>query len=620
MAQEVYNDLNSLECLNTSQPIDSADLLGKVVVLLSWRDTEVISLSYLNKLKEWAAHYSQNMVVVGLYSPKFPSEKNKSEAEAMINYFDIDFPVYFDVDGVYRKIYGLKREPGVVVFDQLGRRRSIGYGNIDLKSVHDLALSLMNQGQEARLNRTTNSIMLERPLEEAQFLRYPTNLLYLESEKQFLVSDTAHHRVLLANLDGKVTKVIGTGVASDEDGDLRSCSFRYPRALCILDGIIYVADSGNHKVKAIDLASGVVRSLVGTGVLNFHQVVSHRGNRLSLASPMGLAAYSDENGPCLLISNTASRQILRYDVNKDEVISYIANGRDKFVDDIYRMASMMQPTAINTELPGFIFTLDSDFSSIRLAHKDFVKTLYGSKDENFARGSDTRKDENLLYPIDLAWDAKDNFLIVDSKAGCIRNFKIKTNQISEMKDITGEALRMPMGITRVKPGHFLVSDGLANKVYNYFSEEKCLEPISFNFSQAHEESKERVDALPKYQYLDAEIKEQRKHLNSVELVININLPDGYTLNKEAGNEVLAYEKHMTHWYLVRRSKVDPQMPSLRLKLMNVGHTEHYVVDVKLNLTRVGTDFETKECNFRLHIEKADRGGSKPVSWDVSPKG
>ena len=342
LAQEAYRDLLGLRCFNCSQELDAKDLLGKVVVVLSWRETDVLSLAYLEKLKEWARHYHMNMVVVGLYAPKFDGEKVEVFLEALIAKYELELPVFMDEQALYRKIYGLKKEPGLVVFDQLGRRRSIGFGNIDLKATHELCVSLMNQGIQAKLNRTSNTILLGRKPSKESFLKNPSRVAKW-GEQGLVISDTGHHRIVISSLDGKILNVVGSSEEGDVDGDFRNAQFRYPSAIAVFGELVFVADSGNHKIKCLDLASKTVRSVVGTGLLNFHQTVAHRGGRLSLAYPMGLSMLKEDGKEYLLISNTASRQILKYDIRKDEVHSYIGNGRDRFFDDIYKMCSLMQP-------------------------------------------------------------------------------------------------------------------------------------------------------------------------------------------------------------------------------------------------------------------------------------
>lgn len=615
LAQDVYADLISLECLNSSQTIDSADLLGKVVVLVSWRNTELISLAYLDKLKEWASHYSQNLVVIGLFGPKFESEKKISYVESLINLYEIEFPVYLDDKNVFRKIYGLKREPGLVVFDQLGRRRSIGYGNVDLKSVHDMAISLMNQGISAKLNRTTNSILLDQALKEESFFNHPSGVAFLEKQNLVLISDTGHHRLVLAKTDGRVESIIGSGLSGDEDGDLRSCSFSYPKNLCVVGDLIFVADSGNHKVKCIDLANSTVRTVVGTGLLNFHQNVNHKGSRLSLAHPTGLASYKENGRDCLLISNSGSRQVLSFDLEKEEVVSFIGNGRDKFVDDIYKMASFMQPTSINTELPGFIFILDSDQSSLRLAHNEHLKTLIGNSEGEFGSVDGGKNQARMEYPVDLAWDGKDSMFITDASSSCLRKYTIKDNNLVEV-GLQDKELSYPYGITRVSAGHLLLTDFSNHSVYSYFVDEDRYEKLNFTFTESQGETKQKIGKLPELKSSVVELTEYRQDLASVELNIELELPASYTLNIDSPNFLMAYEEYNSHWYLIRKMKVNASNLNFQIKLRNVGRTEHYVVDLRLHLCRVGVDYEAKENNFRLHIEKSKRGGAKPVAWKL----
>src|SRR5262249_19641498 len=72
------------------------------------------------------------------------------------------------------------------------------------------------------------------------------------------VSDSGHHRVLLLDAQGKLVRTVGSGLEGFSDGAADTASFRYPQGLAERDGTLFVADTGNHAVRRVDLASGRV--------------------------------------------------------------------------------------------------------------------------------------------------------------------------------------------------------------------------------------------------------------------------------------------------------------------------------------------------------------------------
>src|SRR4029077_5162113 len=51
----------------------------------------------------------------------------------------------------------------------------------------------------------------------------------------------------------------------DADGDRRTARLQHPLGVTFHGGKLYVADTYNNKIKAIDLAAGTCRTLAGTG-------------------------------------------------------------------------------------------------------------------------------------------------------------------------------------------------------------------------------------------------------------------------------------------------------------------------------------------------------------------
>lgn len=68
---------------------------------------------------------------------------------------------------------------------------------------------------------------------------------------------------------GVVSRVAGTGTAgyaAEEDGGPAvKARLNVPHAIMLRDGQIFIADIGNHRVRAVNLTTGVITTVVGTG-------------------------------------------------------------------------------------------------------------------------------------------------------------------------------------------------------------------------------------------------------------------------------------------------------------------------------------------------------------------
>ena len=98
---------------------------------------------------------------------------------------------------------------------------------------------------------------------ESQFSN-PAYLSFSNAEGDLYVSDGSNHviRRIQPGNDGQVETLSGTGVAGNADG--LSASFDNPQGIA-LDGRgnIWVADSGNHTIRRINLESGETETLAG---------------------------------------------------------------------------------------------------------------------------------------------------------------------------------------------------------------------------------------------------------------------------------------------------------------------------------------------------------------------
>ena len=102
-----------------------------------------------------------------------------------------------------------------------------------------------------------------------------------------LIADTGHHRILETGMDGVVRRVIGSGHPGLENVALDKATFNEPQGVCLSeDGLtLYVCDRQNHALRAVDLASGQVRTLAGTGAQGRDRRYNGVGKDAELNSP-----------------------------------------------------------------------------------------------------------------------------------------------------------------------------------------------------------------------------------------------------------------------------------------------------------------------------------------------
>ncbi|MGZ5446407.1 MAG: NHL domain-containing protein [Thermoanaerobaculia bacterium] len=106
--------------------------------------------------------------------------------------------------------------------------------------------------------------MVDGAAAQAAF-KSPTGIALDEAAGVLYVADRANHAIHRVTLDGEVTTIAGTGKSGDRDGPGRDASFKSPAGLALGDdGTLYIADSGNHTIRAL-LPDGNVVTIAGSG-------------------------------------------------------------------------------------------------------------------------------------------------------------------------------------------------------------------------------------------------------------------------------------------------------------------------------------------------------------------
>jgi hypothetical protein len=86
---------------------------------------------------------------------------------------------------------------------------------------------------------------------------------------KLFVADTLSHRIRAIDLaTGIIETIAGTGTKGDagDEGPAKEAQLAHPRDLEIgPEGDLYIADTDNSKIRAIDLTTGVIRTVAGVG-------------------------------------------------------------------------------------------------------------------------------------------------------------------------------------------------------------------------------------------------------------------------------------------------------------------------------------------------------------------
>ncbi len=144
------------------------------------------------------------------------------------------------------------------------------------------------------------------PATEAR-LSYPTGLA-LGLDGSLYVADWLNHRIRQVDPNGIIRTVAGTGVAGfTGDGPALESQLNEPLALALTGNFLYFTDSKNHRLRRLDLADGTLTTVAGTGTPGFAGD-SGPALRARLNTPQAIAVGPDGS---VYVADTGNDRVRR---------------------------------------------------------------------------------------------------------------------------------------------------------------------------------------------------------------------------------------------------------------------------------------------------------------------
>ena len=131
------------------------------------------------------------------------------------------------------------------------------------------------------------------------------------------------HQIWKLDLDKQeISTFAGSGREARMDGPLLEAGFAQPSGLTSDGKNLYVADSESNIIRAIDLATGRVKTLVGGDLFEFGDVEG-RGDDVRLQHPLGVFALGDK----VLIADTYNHKIKELNPQSRTVKNFLGTGK-----------------------------------------------------------------------------------------------------------------------------------------------------------------------------------------------------------------------------------------------------------------------------------------------------
>ncbi|MEP6939959.1 MAG: hypothetical protein ABI846_09355, partial [Rudaea sp.] len=400
--------------------------------------------------------------------------KSAGSVKDAIARYEIRHPIVHDPNMTIWQAYDVQAWPTLVIVGADGNIIGQIAGEPDparfAKTIGDL---VSRAGQSGDLKPAKLALQPEEA-PQGRFL-FPGKLKRVAGAPvRWALADAGHNQIVLLDDSGKDLQRFGSGKPGFADGAAGGASFDHPQGLVAGDDAIFVADTGNHAIRRIDLKSGAVTTLAGNGTRGALLPTSAaNGKTLALASPWDLEKKDEQ----LFFANAGTHQIGVLDIGNGSVARFAGNGAEALQSGLPGEASFAQPSGLSLSRDrSTLYVADAESSAIRaiqLDKGDRTWTLVGAGLFDFGRVDGSFAKARLQHPLGVAADGG-RVLVADTYNSRVRTLDLTQKSVSEFDggkytctDPVCLPTREPAGIAVASPDRILLVDTGNHRVEEY---------------------------------------------------------------------------------------------------------------------------------------------------------
>jgi sugar lactone lactonase YvrE len=175
------------------------------------------------------------------------------------------------------------------------------------------------------------------------------------------VADTGNHTIRKATSSGTVATLAGgPGTPGLADGTGSAARFRNPRGIAVSGGDLYVADPGNNAIRKIAVATGAVTTFAGSasGVPGFSDGT---GTAATFNAPKGIAT----DGSSLFVADTGNHAVRKIVIATGAVTTLAGTGAAGFSDNPTGTSAAFNGPEGVAVIGSFVYVADTGNHAVR---------------------------------------------------------------------------------------------------------------------------------------------------------------------------------------------------------------------------------------------------------------
>jgi streptogramin lyase len=179
---------------------------------------------------------------------------------------------------------------------------------------------------------------------------------------------------------GVISTVAGTGKAgfSGDGGPATKAQLKSPHSITLdHDGHLYICDIGNHRIRVVDLESGIIRTFAGTG----EKKPTPDGAKLDGTPLNGPRALDFDGKNSLFLALREGNQVYRIDLKARTLHHLAGSGKKGFTGNggPAKKATLSGPKGIAVAPNGDVYLADTESHTVRVirAATGILETVIG---------------------------------------------------------------------------------------------------------------------------------------------------------------------------------------------------------------------------------------------------
>ncbi|KAL0484156.1 NHL repeat-containing protein, partial [Acrasis kona] len=278
-------------------------------------------------------------------------------------------------------------------------------------------------------------------LATSAYLNSPTGVAIDNKNNLVYIADKGNHRIRVVDLSNNIiSTVAGSNTSGIVDGvDASISKLNSPSSVAVDDNLVYIADTSNQRIRMVNLTSGIIRTIAGNGNpgSNINTAQGSVATTSWLYNPYGVAVDSVMKN-IIYIADTQNSYVKAVNRASNTVTVIAGTGYGGFNGDKIdaKTAKLGSPTGIIMGPNNTIYIAETSSNCVRtIDNQGIISTVAGTCGSSNGYGGDNgpAKSALMFQPYGIGIDGTNNIIYVADT----NNYRVRSVASNYISTIVG---------------------------------------------------------------------------------------------------------------------------------------------------------------------------------------